>query len=133
MEYYSLDENHASRTLSLRFTGGQNPYQLQNLKILSTFQGHKNPHGQNFWNLIFFSFEKKKIMQILPGQKPVYGYIIFIHKSYNEIVDKLYLLAQKQGKSEILLFSGKQYLTFGSNRPFIFSGFIMLQGMMQVN
>ena len=32
----------------------QNLYQLQNLKILLKFQGHKNPHGQNFWNLIFY-------------------------------------------------------------------------------
>ena len=34
-------------------------YQLQNLKIFSTFQGHKNPHGQNFWNLIFFFLSEK--------------------------------------------------------------------------
>ena len=35
--------------LSSKFISGQNPYQLQNDKILSTFQGPKNPHGQNFW------------------------------------------------------------------------------------
>ena len=58
MEYYYLDENHASWTLNSRFIGCQNLYQLQNLKILSKFQGHKNPHGQNFWNLNFFLSEK---------------------------------------------------------------------------
>ena len=53
-EYYCFGENGGSGTLSLKFIWCQNPYQLQNLKILSTFQGHKNPHGQNFLNLIFF-------------------------------------------------------------------------------
>ena len=34
---------------------------VQNLKILSTFQGYKNPHGQNFWNLIFLLSEKARL------------------------------------------------------------------------
>ena len=50
MKYYCLSENHAFGTLSSKFFKCQNPYQLQNLKILSTFQEHKNPHGQNLWN-----------------------------------------------------------------------------------
>ena len=58
MEYYCLDENHASRTRSSRFVRCQSPYQLQNLKILSTFQGHINPHGQNFLEFDFFLCEK---------------------------------------------------------------------------
>ena len=61
MEYYCLDENYAPGTLSLRFIGCQSPYQLQSLKILSTFQGDKNPHGQNFWNLNFFLSEKTRL------------------------------------------------------------------------
>ena len=55
MEFYSLEKNHSSVALSSRFIGPQIPYQLQNLKILSTFQGNKNPHVQNFWSLIFLS------------------------------------------------------------------------------
>ena len=47
---------------------------------------------------------------------------------------KLYLIiAQRQGRSEIFVFWGKQYLAFAPDRLFIFSGFIMLKGMMQVN
>ena len=43
-----------------------------------------------------------------------------------KLLIKSYLLAQKQGKSEILLFGEKQYLTFASDRLFIFSGFLVL-------
>ena len=49
IKYYCLGENHASGTLSPKFNWCQNPCQLQNLKILLTFQGHKNLHGQNFY------------------------------------------------------------------------------------
>ena len=38
-----------------------------------------------------------------------------------KLLIKSYLLAQKQGKCEILLFSRKQYLTFASDRLIIFS------------
>ena len=54
VECYCLGENHASGTLDLKFISCQNPYQTQNVKTLSTFQGHKNPYGQKFWNLNFF-------------------------------------------------------------------------------
>ena len=45
----------ASGILILKFIRCQNTYQLQNLKIISIFQEHKNPHGQTFWNLFFLS------------------------------------------------------------------------------
>ena len=63
MEYYCMDENYASRTLSPRFIGCQNAagMQLQNLKVLSTFQGHKNPHGQNCSNLIFYQKRQRYV------------------------------------------------------------------------
>ena len=54
MEYYCLGKNCGSGTLTLKCISSQNPYQLQNLKILLTFQRHKIPHGQNFWKLIFY-------------------------------------------------------------------------------
>ena len=60
-KYYCLNANHAPGTLSWKFIRCQNPYHLQNLKILSSFQGHKNSHGQNFWNLIFFIWKGKAI------------------------------------------------------------------------
>ena len=54
MEWYCWDKDRASEALGTRFIGCQIPYQLENLRILSTFEGHKSPHGQNFWNLDFF-------------------------------------------------------------------------------
>ena len=63
MEYDCLGENCGFGTLSLKFVRCQNPYQQQNLKILSTFQGHKIPRGQNFWNLFFLS-EKTRLLDI---------------------------------------------------------------------
>ena len=96
MKYYCLDENDDPGTLSSRFIGCQNLYQPQNLKILLIFQGHKNPHEQNFWNLIFFYYlnrqgyhSKDQLVVTLSL------YINFIMK----LLIKSYLLAQKQGKS----------------------------------
>ena len=83
MEYYCLDENHASGTLNSRYIGCQNPYQLQNLKILLTFQGHKNSHGQN---LIF-----------LPEQKSTCGHITScINLTMKN--DKIVLISPKAGQ-----------------------------------
>ena len=81
----------------------------------------------------FFFIWKDKVMQILPEQKSTCGHIIITHKSYMKLLIKSYFLAQKQDKSEVFLFLGKQYPTFASDRLLIFSGFIVLQGMMQIN
>ena len=51
-------------------------------------KGHKNPSGQNFLNLKFFYLKKTRLC-ILPGKNIKFAHIIFIHKSYNEIVDKI--------------------------------------------
>ena len=87
LEYRCLGKNKASETFYSKFIRCQSPYQLQNVKTLLTLWGHKNPHGQNFWNLIFLS-EKSKL-KILPWEKPSWTHIIFIYKSYSEIVDKI--------------------------------------------
>ena len=79
MEYYCLGKNHACGTLSLKFIRCQNLRQLQNLNLFSLFQGHKNPHGQNFWNLDFLS-EKTRLHYISHKQKSTYGHIIFINQ-----------------------------------------------------
>ena len=40
---WNTDKNHTSGTLRSKFIGCQDPYQLQNLKILSTFSGMQIP------------------------------------------------------------------------------------------
>ena len=40
----------------------------------------------------------------MPEQKTTWGHIIFIHKSYHEIVNKIKKIAKKQGKNELLHF-----------------------------
>ena len=106
-----LGENSRSGTLSLKFISCQNPYQQQNLKISSTFQGHKTPHGQNFWNLTFFIW-KDNVIYISPEQKSTWGHIIFIHKSYNEFVDEVRFISLKTEQKWNLTFFWKLYLTF---------------------
>ena len=111
MEFYCLSKNQWSGTLRLKFMGCQVPYQLQNLKTLSTFPGYKIPHGQNFWNLIFFTW-KDRVMQISLEQRSTWGNIIFIYNSYNEIVNKTVFISLKAGQKWNLMFFGKLYLTF---------------------
>ena len=127
-----MDENHASGALISMSFGCQNAHQLENLKILSIFQGHKDPHEQNFWNLIFFSSGKTRLHRYYQNKNQ----LVVTSSSYLNLTMKLliksYLLAKKQGKSKILLFIARQFLTFASNRLSIFSGLIELQGMTQV-
>ena len=105
MKYYSLDENHNSRTLSSRFIACKNPYQLQNLKILSRFQGHKNAYGENFGIWIYFYLKRQGYIDIT-RTKSTWGHIMFVHKSYNEIIDEIIFISPKTGQKWILLFWG---------------------------
>ena len=59
---------------------------MKNLKTLSTLWGHKK-HVDKIL-IFYFSYEKTKLT-ILPGKKSNWVLIIFIHKSYKEIVDKI--------------------------------------------
>ena len=102
MEYYCLDENHKSGTLSSKFIGCQNQYQLQNLKFLSTIQGHKNLHGQIFWDLNFFYLKRQGYRHYQNKNQLLVTSSSCINVTMKLLI-KLYLLAQKQGKSEILL------------------------------
>ena len=80
---------------------------LCHMREVMALWGHKNPCGQNFWSLNFFFFLSGKTkLQILPGKKSSWAHIIFIHKSYNEIVHKIVKQPKKQGKNEILNFLG---------------------------
>ena len=99
VEYYCLGKNQASETFCSKFIRCQIPNQLQNLKILLTLWGHKNPCGQNFRNLNFF-FLKRQSYRYCHEKKSSWAHIIFIHKSYSEFVDKIEK-AKKQGKNEI--------------------------------
>ena len=58
MEYYWLGKNQASETFCSKFIKCRCLHQLQNFKILSTLWVHKNPRGQNYWDLIFFNLKK---------------------------------------------------------------------------
>ena len=56
-KYYCLGKNHVSEALSSKFIRCQNPYQLQNSKILTTLQGHKNLHVEcKIFGVGFFLF-----------------------------------------------------------------------------
>ena len=88
MEQYCWDKDRASEAFGARFIGCQIPYQLQNLRILSTFERHKSPHGQNFWNLDLF-IRNDKVTQILTEQKSTCDHIISIHKSYKDTIEAI--------------------------------------------
>ena len=47
-----------------------------------------------------------------PEQKSTWDHIIFIHKSYNETVDKVVFISLKTGRKRNLTFLGKLYLNF---------------------
>ena len=59
MEHYCLSKTDGSGTKSSKFIRSQNPYQLQNLKILLTFQGHKKPLWANFLEFDFFYLKRQ--------------------------------------------------------------------------
>ena len=80
-------------------------------KFYQHFRGTKT-HGQNFWNLNFFIW-KDKVKRIWPEEKSTWAHIIFIHKSFNEIVDKIVFISLKTEQQKWnFTFFGKLYLTF---------------------
>ena len=81
---------------------------LQNLKILLTFQGHKNKnrHGQNFWKLNFFLSEKKRLYRYYQNKNQLEVTSSSYINLRMKLLIKSYLIAQKMGKSEILCFLG---------------------------
>ena len=100
---------HAIIKTSSKLTRCQNPYQLQNLKILLKFQGHKNPHRWIVWN---FLCEKKRLYRYYQNKNQ----LGVISSSYINLTMKLliksYVLAQKQCKSEIFMIFGTLFVTF---------------------
>ena len=62
VEYFCLGKNQASETLCPKLVRCQSAYQLQNLKILLTLWGYKNPCGQSFLNLNFLPEKTYKLI-----------------------------------------------------------------------
>ena len=61
MEYYCLDKNHTSGTLSSRFIRCQNPYQLQNFVHLS---GAQKPTCAKYLESDFLYLERQGYIDI---------------------------------------------------------------------
>ena len=61
MEYYCLDKNHTSGTLSSRFIRCQNPYQLQNFVHLS---GAQKPTCAKYLEFDFLYLERQGYIDI---------------------------------------------------------------------
>ena len=107
--------------INFKFIWCQNPYQLQ-----------KIPTWVNFLGFRFF----------LPGKSRLYRHyqnknqLDFTSLSYTILAMKLLIKFENSPKSrakmEFYIF-GKTHLSFASDRLFIFSGFIVLQVMMQIN
>ena len=107
--------------INFKFIWCENPYQLQ-----------KIPTWVNFLEFRFF----------LPGKSRLYRHyqnknqLDFTSLSYIILAMKLLIKSgnspKSRAKMEFYIF-GKAYLSFASDRLFIFSGFIVLQVMMQIN
>ena len=74
-KYYCLGKNHVSEALSSKFIRCQNPYQLQNSKILTTLQGHKNLHVEcKIFGVGFFYLEEQGYIDITRGKLKLGSY-----------------------------------------------------------
>ena len=109
---------------NFKFIWCQSPYQLQ--KNLH-FRGTKTHMGKLFGIWIF-----------LPEKSRLYRYyqLGFTSSSYINLTIKLLIKPKNSPKSRVKMkfyIFGKQYLSFASDMLFIFSGFIVLQEIMQIN
>ena len=113
--------------INFKFICCQNSYQLQ--KILHFRE--TNTLWANFLEFGFFTW-KFKTIYILPEQK----WLGFTSSSYINLTMKLLIKVENSPKSRVKMkfyIFGKPYLSFPSDRLFIFSDFIVLQGMMEIN
>ena len=90
----------------------------QNLKIFDIW-GTQKPTGAKFWEFDFF-ISKDKVIQILPEQILTCGHIIFIHKSYIEIVDKIIYYSKNQAKVKFHIFLRSSILLLLQVDPYSF-------------
>ena len=117
-------QNQVSETICSNFIRSDSPYQLYNLKIWLTVWSHKSSPRQNS-EFEFFFLSGKPVIAITRKNQvwlTLCSYINllmkFLIKSWNS--------PKKQGK---ITFFRKRYLTFASDGLFIFSGFIVPQGI----
>ena len=90
MEYYCLGKNKASEMFCSKLIRCKSPCRLQNLKILLILWSHKNPCGQNFWNLNFFIPEKLRLYRYYQNKNQLgFTSSSYINTIYNKIVDKV--------------------------------------------
>ena len=109
---YCTGKNRGSGTLSLKFIRNQNLYQLQYLTILLSSQGHKNPQGQNFWNLNFLFLKRQVYINIIRTKINLGSHHLRMKLSYNETVDKIVSISIKTWQKCNFMFFGNLYLTF---------------------
>ena len=75
---------------------------------ISNFYRHfaaTKTHVDKIFGIRFFNL-KRQSYRLLPGKKSSWARIIFIHKPFNEIFDKIVKQPKKQDKYEILYFLG---------------------------
>ena len=127
-----MGKNQASEMFCSKLIRCKSPCRLQNLKILLILWGHKNPCGQNFWNWNFFIPEKLRLYRYYQNKNQL-GFTL---SSYINITMKLLIKSENSPKSRVKMkfyIFGKLSLSFASDTLFIFSDFIVLRGMMQIN
>ena len=107
---------HASGILSSKFIGYQNPYQLQNLKILSTFQRRTKTYmGRIFENPLVVTSSS------------------YINLTMKLLIKSNLLAPPKKGQNKILLLFGKHYFIFASDSFCLIRLYSAPRGIIQVN
>ena len=101
----------------------------QNLVDISDAQ---KPTWAKFWEFDFFLSEKTRLY-IYYENKNQHAVSSFIHESYNEIVDKIVFISSRMRQKWSFTIFWEAVSPFASDRLFIFTDFIVIQGIMQVN
>ena len=129
MEYYCLGQNHASGTLISSLFGVKVHTSCKKIYVL----GGQKPTWANFLEFRFFFTPEKSRLYRYYQNKNQLG---FTSSSYINLTLKLLRKSKNSPKTRVKMkfqIFGKPYLSFASYRLFIFSGFIVHQGMMQIN
>ena len=107
--------------INFKFIWCQIPYQLQKISTWA-----------NFLEFRFFLPEKSRLYRYYQNKNQ----LGFTSSSYMSLAMNLLIKFGNSPKSRVKMkfyIFGKPYLNFASDRLFIFSGFIVLQVMMQIN
>ena len=74
-------------------------------KFCQDFRGTKMHMGKIFGIWIYFYLKRQGYIDIT-RTKSTWDHIMFVHKSYNEIIDEIIFISPKTGQKWILLFWG---------------------------